>query len=222
VIVSELPERAGHRHMRVSDADRDQVAEVLREATGQGRITFDELEERLSRVYAAKTYADLDEVTHDLPAPGVRAPAVAAGSSGAFPAERLGGNPGSTTAIAVMSGAERKGPWVVPPTFVAFAMMGGVDLDLREARFSQHEVTIQAYTFLGGISITVDEDVEVDVSGIGFMGAFEHGASGPGVPGAPRVRINGFAFMGGVDIKRKPPKGSGKRVKNKNRPQITD
>lgn len=208
--------------MRVSDADRDQVAEVLREATGQGRITFDELEERLSRVYAAKTYADLDEVTHDLPGPGVPAPTVAASGSGAFPAERLGGNPGSTTAIALLSGAERKGVWVVPPTFTAFAFMGGIDLDLREARFSEREVNIQAFTFLGGISITVDEDVEVDVSGVGFMGAFEHGASGPGLPGAPRVRINGFAFMGGVDIKRKPPGGSGKRLKNKKRPQITD
>jgi hypothetical protein len=208
--------------MRVSDADRDQVAEVLREATSQGRITFDELEERLGQVYAAKTYADLDEVTHDLPGPGVRAPAATATSSGAFPAERLGGTPGSTTAIAVMSGAERKGAWVVPPTFVAFAMMGGIELDLREARFSEREVMIQAYTFLGGISITVGEDVEVDVSGIGFMGAFEHGASGPGVPGAPRVRINGFAFMGGVDIKRKPRKGAGKRLKNKDRPEITD
>lgn len=208
--------------MRVSDADRDQVAEVLREATSQGRITFDELEERLSQVYAAKTYADLDEVTHDLPGPGLRAPAVAASSASAFPAERLGGTPGSKVAVAVMSGAERKGAWVVPPTFTAFAMMGGIDLDLREARFSEHEVTIQAYTFMGGISITVDEQVEVDVSGIGFMGAFEHGASGAGVPGAPRVRINGFAFMGGVDVKRRPPKGSGKRQKNKNRPQITD
>ncbi|HEY7433369.1 MAG TPA: DUF1707 domain-containing protein [Streptosporangiaceae bacterium] len=220
--MSDLPERTGHRQMRVSDADRDQVAEVLREATSQGRITFDELEERLGQVYAAKTYADLDEVTHDLPGPGVRAPAATATSSGAFPAERLGGTPGSKTAIAVMSGAERKGAWVVPPTFVAFAMMGGIELDLREARFSEREVMIQAYTFLGGISITVGEDVEVDVSGIGFMGAFEHGASGPGVPGAPRVRINGFAFMGGVDIKRKPRKGAGKRLKNKDRPEITD
>ena len=208
--------------MRVSDADRDQTAEVLRDATGQGRITFDELEERLSRVYAAKTYADLDEVTHDLPSPGVRAPAPVTASSGAFPAERLGGSPGSAVAVAVLSGAERKGAWVVPPTFTAFAMMGGIELDLRDARFSEREVTIQAYTFMGGISITVDEDVEVDVSGIGFMGAFEHGATGPGVPGAPRVRINGFAFMGGVDVKRKAPSGSGKRLKNKDRPQITD
>jgi hypothetical protein len=44
----------------------------------------------------------------------------------------------------------------------------------------------------------------VDVSGIGFMGAFDHKASGPGAPGAPRLRVVGFAMMGGVEVKRRP------------------
>jgi hypothetical protein len=206
--------------MRVSDADRDQAAEVLREATSQGRLTFDELEERLGRAYAAKTYADLDEVTHDLPGPGVRAPAPAPG--GGFPAGRIGGTPGGKVAVAIMSGAQRRGPWVVPPTFVAFAMMGGIELDLRQARFSEREVTIQAYAFMGGVEIIVDDDVEVDVSGIGFMGAFEHGASGPGMPGAPLVRVTGFAFMGGVDVRRKPLQGKGKLRAGKQPPAIED
>jgi hypothetical protein len=192
--------------MRVSDADREQAAEVLREATGQGRLTFDELEERLTRAYAAKTYADLEEVTHDLPGSGVRATASAA--PGSFPAQRLGGSPSSKAAVAILSGAQRSGPWVVPPTFTAVAFMGGIELDLRQARFSQHEVTIQAYTCMGSVTIIAGEDVEVDVSGFGFMGAFEHGASGPGAPGAPRVRVTGFAFMGGVDVRRKPLPGA--------------
>lgn len=222
--MSDLPERTGHDHMRVSDADRDQVAEVLRDATGQGRLSFDELEERLSLAYSAKTYADLDKVTHDLPGPGARAPAPAAEPGGGFPPERLGGTPGNTFAVAVMSGAERRGNWVVPPEFTAIAIMGGVELDLREARFSQREVTIRAFTIMGGISITVDEDVEVDVSGFGFMGAFDHRANGPGVPGAPKVRVTGFAMMAGVDVKRKPPKGLGrtKKLRGRDRPEITD
>ena len=218
--MTDLPERAGHRQMRVSDADRDQVAEVLREATSQGRLTFDELEERLSRAYAAKTYADLDEVTHDLPGPGVRAPAPARG--GGFPAERIGGTPGGKAVVAIMSGVQRRGSWVVPPTFVAFAMMGGIELDLRQARFSEREVTIQAYAFMGGVEIIVADDVEVDVSGIGFMGAFEHGASGPGMPGAPLVRVTGFALMGGVEVRRKPMPGKGKPLAGKQPPSIED
>ena len=58
------------RNMRASDADRERVANVLREAAGDGRLTMDELDERLDAVYAAKTYAELEPITHDLPDAG--------------------------------------------------------------------------------------------------------------------------------------------------------
>jgi hypothetical protein len=206
--VSNLPEPAGQRHLRVSDADREQAAEMLRTAAGDGRLTLDELDERLSAAYAAKTYADLESVTSDLPGPGVPAPMATA--SGGFPAERIGGTPGMSFAIAIMSGARRAGHWVVPRRYTCVALMGGIELDLREAQFSEREVTIQAFCLMGGVSITAPDDIEVDVSGIGFMGGFDHQASGPGLPGAPRVRVIGFAMMGGVDVKRKPAKQRGK------------
>jgi hypothetical protein len=187
--------------MRVSDSDREQAADVLREAAGHGRISMDELDERLELAYAAKTYADLATVTRDLPrpvqAPGPVQPAMAG---------RIGGTPRSKFSVAILSGARRKGRWVVPRNYVGVAVMGGIELDLREAQFSEPEVTIHAYTLMGGIEITVPEDVDVDVSGIAFMGGFDHNASGPGVPGAPRVRVIGFALMGGVDVRRKPQK----------------
>ena len=82
--------------------------------------------------------------------------------------------------------------------------MGGVELDLRHARLTAAEVTIRAFCLMGGVSITVPEDMDVDVSGIGFMGGFDHKASGPGAPGAPRLRVVGFAMMGGVEVKRRP------------------
>jgi hypothetical protein len=53
--------------MRASDADRERFAETLRDAAGEGRLEPDELEERLEAVYAARTLADLDAVTSDLP-----------------------------------------------------------------------------------------------------------------------------------------------------------
>ena len=198
--MSELSGPADHSLMRVSDSDREQAAAVLREAAGHGRITMDELDERLELAYAAKTYADLAAVIRDLPAP---APTPGPGPA---MAGRIGGTPRSTFSIAIMSGAQRMGRWVVPRTYVGVAVMGGIELDLRDAQFSEPEVTIHAYTLMGGIEITVPEDIDVDVSGIAFMGGFDHNASGPGVPGAPRVRVIGFALMGGVDVKRKPPK----------------
>jgi hypothetical protein len=189
--------------MRVSDSDRDQAAEVLREAAGQGRISLDELDERLESVYAAKTYADLAALTHDLPqSRRMPVPPV----QGATQASRIGGTPRSKFSVAIMSGSRRMGRWVVPRTYVSVAVMGGIELDLREAQFSEPAVTLHAYTVMGGIQITVPEDVEVDVSGVAFMGGFDHNASSPGVPGAPQVRVLGFALMGGVEVRRKPVK----------------
>ena len=199
--MSELSGPADHSLMRVSDSDRERAADVLREAAGHGRITMDELDERLALAYAAKTYADLTAVTRDLPGPAQAPSAVQPAMAG-----RIGGTPRSKFSVAIMSGARRMGRWVVPRNYVGVAVMGGIELDLREAQFSEPEVTIHAYTCMGGIEITVPEDVDVDVSGFAFMGGFDHNASGPGVPGAPRVRILGFALMGGVDVRRKPPK----------------
>jgi Domain of unknown function (DUF1707) len=218
--VSNLPDHADHRHLRVSDADRDAAAEILREATGQGRLTVTELEERLTRTYEAKTYAELDEVTSDLPGPRVPAPSRA--PAGVFPPARIGGAPASSLAIAIMSGARRAGPWVVPRHFTAVALMGGVELDLRQARFSEPEVTIQAYALMGGVSIVTGDDVEVDVSGFGLMGGFDHTASGPGLPGAPTVRVVGFALMGGVDVRREPAHGSSLPRSQDQRPRRID
>jgi Domain of unknown function (DUF1707) len=54
-------------NVRVGDADRDAVAAQLREHYADGRLTHDELNERLDQTFAAKTKADLNTVMHDLP-----------------------------------------------------------------------------------------------------------------------------------------------------------
>lgn len=58
---------AGPPPMRASDADRDRTLETVRQAHAEGRLTVPELHERIEQVYLAKTYAELDEVTFDLP-----------------------------------------------------------------------------------------------------------------------------------------------------------
>src|ERR1700691_3081484 len=107
------------RNLRASDADRERVAERLREAAGDGRLTMDELDERLDAVYAAKTYAELVPITHDLPGTGAGyVPAPAPSPSGDV--RQYGGDATSHTAIAILGGFSRKGDWVVPRTFNAF------------------------------------------------------------------------------------------------------
>jgi DUF1707 SHOCT-like domain len=202
---------ADRRNLRVSDAEREHAAEVLRRAAGDGRITFEELDDRLTAAYAARTYGELAAITEDLPEAGPQPPAVTAplppAPPGArFPEARIGGTPGSAISVAVMSEAHRSGGWVVPPSYTAVAIMGAVSLDLREAQFSGHEVTIQTFALMGGIDIIVDEQIAVDVSGFAFMGGFDHRAAGPGLPGAPRLKVVGFAMMGGVNVLRRPPR----------------
>jgi DUF1707 SHOCT-like domain len=194
-------------NLRASDADRERVADILREAAGDGRLTMEELDERLDAVYAAKTYAELEPITHDLPQAGAaHTPAPAPAPAGDL--SRVGGVPSSNGAFAILGGFSRKGEWVVPKEFSAVAILGGGEIDLRDARFAEPVVTIHAVTILGGIEITVPDDVTVDVTGVGILGAFEHCARSEGQPGGPKIIINGVAILGGVEVKRKPPKKS--------------
>ena len=55
------------RSLRAADADRESASEILREQHLAGRLDTDELQERLERCYAAKTYAELDSLLADLP-----------------------------------------------------------------------------------------------------------------------------------------------------------
>ncbi|HEY6497727.1 MAG TPA: DUF1707 domain-containing protein [Trebonia sp.] len=191
------------RNLRASDADRERVANVLRESAGDGRLTLDELDERLDAVYAAKTYAELEPITHDLPGAETSYVPATTAASPADPA-RFGGEPSSSGAVAILGGFTRKGDWVVPKTFTAFMFMGGGEIDLREARFSEREVSIHIVAIMGGCEVIVPEDATVRVTGVGVMGAFDHSESSVGTPGGPVITVTGLAFMGGVDVKRKP------------------
>jgi hypothetical protein len=192
--------------MRVSNDERERVAKVLHDSMAEGRLTVGELEERLDTVYAAKTFGELEPVTRDLPIAS-RTNAVALPQPAPSPNSRIGGRGTSSSAIAIMSGTDRKGLWTVPPTFTSIAVMGGVEIDLTEARFEDAETTIQAFALMGGIEIYVPDDIAIQVNGSGFMGAFENHAQDQAQPrpGAPLVKITGLAVMGGVDVKRRKP-----------------
>ena len=186
--------------LRISDAERHEVAEILRTAAGEGRIDLDELDERLEAAYAARTYADLVPITSDLPVHGQRS-----WQPPALPSPVVTG-PARESQVAILNGLERKGAWVVPRRMSVFAMMGGADLDLREARFAAQEVVITVNAFMGGAQITVGPHTNVVMEGTGIMGGY----SGPNdkVPAeldanSPTVRIRGVAVWGGVSVERK-------------------
>lgn len=219
------PAATGPLSLRISDAERHQVAELLRDAAGDGRLSMDELDERLETVYRAKTYAELVPVAADLPGARDRLPMAASAelasqaASSRAPARTLGqaGSHTSSGAVAIFGGSDRSGVWTVGDKFTALAVMGGVSLDFREAVFTAAETTVYANCLMGGIDITVPDDIIVRVAGLPFMGGFDgpKGATRANLgPDAPVLLIKGVAIMGGVDIKVKARKSKGTRTDN--------
>ncbi|MFI6061302.1 DUF1707 domain-containing protein [Streptomyces sp. NPDC051286] len=213
--------------MRASDAERERVAEVLRDAVAEGRLQMQEFEQRLDAAYKARTHGELELLVRDLPAPGGAVAPVGAGgapahtgSAGTDWAERIGGPATSKGAFAVWGGFRRKGRWTVGRKFTAFTMWGGGEIDLREARFEDREVVIRCFTIMGGMQVTVPPELNVRVSGIGILGGFGDRATGEGTPspGSPQVRITGLALMGGVGVVLKRTKADRERAQLKKRP----
>jgi hypothetical protein len=177
---------------RAGDTDRIQVAQLLTDAAAQGQLQMSDYEDRLTRAYAAKTYDELDRLRSDL--------------LGSSVSPRHGGAPQpapSMLLLAIMSAFERRGRWNVPKKLTTFALWGGGVIDLRYADFTSTEVDIHACSIMGGQTILLPPEVNVEISGHGVMGGFDHHVSGEGTPGAPTVRIHGFSLWGGVGVRRK-------------------
>ncbi|WP_228500549.1 DUF1707 SHOCT-like domain-containing protein [Nocardioides agariphilus] len=194
--------------LRVSDDDRHKVAEILREAAGEGRIDLDELDERLEATYSAKTYADLVPITVDLPAH----------EPTSLPVPKREVLPASTThnsSIAVMGECKRQGAWLVPASHTAFALMGSVTLDLRGATFAERDITITANAVMAEVKVIIDAGTNVVVSGVPIMGEFHQAKDkvAPALsPDSPVVRVKGMALMGSVSVQRLPPPGTPKKI----------
>jgi hypothetical protein len=180
--------------LRASDDDRERTAEQLRGAAAQGRITVDELEERLQAAYAARTQGDLAPIVADLPAAPERR------------VSRLAvrrGEGGARWLVSIMGGHDRTGHWRIASRLTVINIMGGSDLDLHEAELADDEVIITVFSLMGGAEIRVPEGLNVEVSQFAFMGGngVELGPSHPD-PGGPVVRIRMLSIMGGSDVKR--------------------
>lgn len=117
-------------------------------------------------------------------------------------AELANGDPDSTVhAFAMMAGLRRQ---IISPTFRggdANAIMGGVELDLRDAKIVHGEMPIiDTFAMWGGIEITVPPNWKVVGNVLPLMGSFEDNTRHNGEPG-PTVTIRGTVIMGGIEVK---------------------
>ena len=163
----------------------------LREAGGEGRLTLEELAERVELADGARTRGELDALTADLP--------------DAAPARAYPDAPAKERrwVVAIMGGEERTGRWRPARRTNAVSFMGGVDIDLREAELADG-AEILATAVMGAVTITVPPGVSVEMSGFALMG----GNTGPNdrslpLPDAPVVHVRAYSLMGGVVVERK-------------------
>ena len=198
---SDLPAAVAGEQFRASHADRDQVVELLRVAAGDGRLSAEELDDRLERALTARIYAELAALTADLPAaPGAAVVPPGAGAVSAAPKDLV--------RIHVHgSGARRDGRWVVPKELDVKEKGGGVTLDFTEAVITQPLLRITAEVRGGGLRLITRPGIVVDAGDIA-----QHGGSvtlpeppGPGVPVQLRVEISGSVHGAGITAGPPPP-----------------
>ncbi|MFF0114160.1 DUF1707 SHOCT-like domain-containing protein [Streptomyces prasinus] len=185
--------------LRVSDADRDRVADLLREALAEGRLSPDEHAERVEGVLAAKTAGELEVFVRDLPGAHQRRAAPASAprrpTAGAIPMDP------DENVVAVFSAATRKGRWRAGRRIHVYAVFGNVEIDLSEAIFEHQQVVIKAFSVFGNVEVRVPENVSLRGMGGGVLGNFEVASLDSEDPEAPVVYVDGWAVLGNVEAR---------------------
>lgn len=183
--------------LRVSDADRDRVADLLREALAEGRLSPEEHAERVEGVLAAKTAGELEVFVRDLPGAhqrrAVHASAPSRPTAGAIPMDP------DDNVVAVFSAATRKGRWRAGRRIHVYAVFGNVEIDLSEAIFEHQQVVVKAFSVFGNVEVRVPENVSLRGMGGGVLGNFEVASLDSEDPEAPVVYVDGWAVLGNIE-----------------------
>lgn len=188
--------------LRCSDADRDRVADILRDALAEGRLTAEEHAERVEGVLSAKTVGDLEGFVRDLPAAHPRRTTVYTSAPPRPTREAIPAEPDENV-VAVFSSAIRRGRWRPGRRLHAYAIFGSVEIDLSEAMFEYQQVVIKAISVFGNVEIRVPENVTLRGTGGGVLGNFEVSTLDSGDQDAPVVYVDGLAVLGNVEARPK-------------------
>jgi hypothetical protein len=165
--------------VRASDPERDATIEQLRDAGVEGRLTLEELTDRIEAALNAVMRSELARLTTDLPGAG--------GRSHPEPVR-----------VRKLGDIKHEGAWVVPAECRFRSYLGAVTVDLREATITSQELRIDARA-AGNIILLVPEGVDVEVPANALTGKLKQKQS-PAVEGAPRIILTGGTRSGEVKI----------------------
>jgi hypothetical protein len=193
--VSMTDEAASAGELRASHEDRDRTVDLLRVAAGDGRLTAEELDQRLERALTARTCGELTALTRDLPA----VPGLIAGG----PVE-----PKDLIRIDCHSGsARRDGRWVVPRRMEVAVTSGSVVLDFTEAVITQPSLRIDADVHKGDLTLVTQPGIMIDTDEVAVRGG-DVKVWTPWNPQAPvllRIQVSGRVDSGRIKVR--PPRG---------------
>ena len=192
----------------LSPEERQATVDRLCAHFARDAMNTTELERRLDIAYAARTRAELVALERDLPAlRSETRPAVPeAPPAASVPVDPARPVQEHDLIVSVWGATERKGSWVPPRQLTAVTVMGGTDLDFRQAAFATETVSVRLLALMGGVDIVVPPGVRVEWGGIALMGGMAMPEPGtPPAPDAPVIRISGLVCMGGVDVVERHP-----------------
>ena len=173
-------------------------------AAGDGRLSAEELDERLERALTAKIYAELATLTADLPAAGTSTSHGVAATTGAAVANVAAKD---VIRIDVGSGSTRRdGRWVVPKELDIKVTSGSVTLDLTQAVITRQDLRVAAEVHSGSLTLITRPGIVVDVDDVTVRsgGVKVHVPWGHDVPVLLRVSVEGEVRSG--SIKARPPR----------------
>ncbi len=197
-------------NIRVGHRERDAVAALLQEAAGDGRLSMDELDDRLEAALQAKTFADLDPLVADLTdeppsrtlssgQPKPQGPP-AAGYSREDPLRLDGG----------MSSEKRRGVWTVPPFILINQGLGSVKLNCLEATPAAQLIEIEVIGGAGSIVLVLPDGWAADADRLSkSWGSKSVNVPREPAPGKPLLVIFGSLGMGSLKVR--PPSRFEKR-----------
>ena len=190
------------RDLRCSDVDRERVAEALRLAAGDGRLTLSELEERLDAAFRARTYGELEPITADLP----QGPYPVPGLAPAVPVAHRSPPAGmpltrSERVLAVLGDERRAGRWEVPPRLDVTCLLGDIKLDFTEAIVRHREIAVHVAAILSSVTIIVPDGIDVRMDLTASILGEGKQLTGPVTPGGPVYWIRGIVVLGDITVR---------------------